>query len=246
MAMTACAVKASALAGSLASVSSSTQSSFCRSFNVVPKGNARVTMAAANRPVWLPGAKPPAHLDGSLPADRGFDPLKLAEDPKLKTRMAEAEVFHGRTAMLAVVGACVPELLGRGDWYSAAHTMVDGGGNSFILSLPPFAVPTSPVGLGIFHMVAIAEGARLFRETEAGYDSSIDATGIYPGFDPLGLATGDDAQIKDMRTREIKNGRLAMIATGGFLHQALHTGKGPIANLMDHLADPSHNWYFGN
>lgn len=45
--------------------------------------------------------------------DRGFDPLKLAEDPKLRTRMAEAEVFHGRTAMLAVVGACVPELLVR-------------------------------------------------------------------------------------------------------------------------------------
>jgi hypothetical protein len=37
-----------------------------------------------------------------------------------------------------------------------------------------------------------------------------------------------------------------MIATGGFLHQALHTGKGPYANLIDHLADPSHNWYFGS
>lgn len=46
--------------------------------------------------------------------------------------------------------------------------------------------------------------------------------------------------------QEIKNGRLAMIATGGFLHQALHTGKGPIANLTDHLANPSHNWYFGS
>lgn len=246
-----CAVKASALAGSLSALSkvsstSLSQSAFCRSFTVVPKSNARVSMSAANRPLWLPGAKPPAHLDNTLPADRGFDPLKLSEDPKLKTRFAEAEVFHGRLAMLAVVGALVPEIYGRGDWFSAAHTCIDGGGNNFIFNLPPFAVPTSPFGLGIFHLVAIAEGARLFRETEANYDGSVDDTGIYPGFDPLGLATGSDDEIKEWRTKEIKNGRLAMIAAGGFLHQALHTGKGPWANLMDHLADPSHNWFFSS
>ena len=29
--------------------------------------------ASASRPVWLPGQKPPSHLNGSLPGDRGFD-----------------------------------------------------------------------------------------------------------------------------------------------------------------------------
>lgn len=253
MAMSTCAVKASSLAASLSSLSKATastsfsQSAFCRSFNVVPKGNARVSMAAGSgRPVWLPGAKPPAYLDGTLPGDRGFDPLKLSEEGKLRTRFVEAEVFHGRLAMLAVVGAFVPEALGRGDWYSAAHTMIDGGGNNLVISLPPIAVPTSPYGLGLFHLVAIAEGARLFREVEDNYQGDADTTGIYPGFDPLGLATGSDSEIKQWREKEIKNGRLAMIATGGFLHQALHTGKGPYANLIDHLADPSHNWYFGS
>lgn len=41
--------------------------------------------AAANRTSWFPGSKLPEHLDGSLPADFGFDPLGLGTDPaKLK------------------------------------------------------------------------------------------------------------------------------------------------------------------
>lgn len=35
---------------------------------------------AAARPLWQPGSTPPAHLDGSLPADFGFDPLNLGSD----------------------------------------------------------------------------------------------------------------------------------------------------------------------
>lgn len=33
--------------------------------------------ARARRPMWMPGAAPPAHLDGTLPGDFGFDPLGL-------------------------------------------------------------------------------------------------------------------------------------------------------------------------
>ena len=38
-----------------------------------------------------------------------------------------------------------------------------------------------------------------------------------------------------MKIREIKNGRLAMVAFLGFTGQYLATSKGPVDNLLDHL-----------
>lgn len=50
-------------------------------------------------------------------------------------------------------------------------------------------------------------------------------------FDPLGLAPADKAEFDTLQTKEINNGRLAMISVAGFVLQELANKKGIIENL---------------
>jgi light-harvesting complex I chlorophyll a/b binding protein 4 len=43
----------------------------------------------------------------------------------------------------------------------------------------------------------------------------------YPGFDPLGFSKGN---FKELQTKEIKNGRIAMVAFMGFVLQVRRGG----------------------
>lgn len=47
--------------------------------------------------------------------------------------------------------------------------------------------------------------------------------------------------LRDLQIKEVKNGRLAMIAVLGFGAQAVITRQGPFQNLLDHLSNPAAN-----
>ena len=79
--------------------------------------------------------------------------------------------------------------------------------------------------------------------TFAGLEAALGGSGKvgYPGkiFDPLNLSK-DPKEFATLQVKELKNGRLAMLAFAGFAGQTYSTGESPIANLTAHLADPWH------
>jgi len=191
-------------------------------------GARRVSCRAASPGNWLPGSSKPAYLDG-LPGNYGFDPLSLGETSSGLARFRESEVIHGRWAMLGVAGSLAVEVLGLGDWYSAPEWAVNGGSPSWFGASIPFDIGT----LAVIEFVAMA-GAEAKRSEETD-----PVKRIYPGgaFDPMGMSK-DASKLEELQLKEIKNGRLAMLAFLGFVAQHAAVGGTPLSNLSAHLADP--------
>ncbi|KAG8487585.1 hypothetical protein CXB51_016154 [Gossypium anomalum] len=197
-----------------------------------------------DRPLWFPGSTPPEWLDGSLPGDFGFDPLGLGSDPETLKWFAQAELMHARWAMLAVAGILIPELLeslgfiDNFSWY-------DAGSKQY------FADPTTlfVVQMALMGWVEGRRWADIIKPGSVDIEPNLPNKKKptpdvgYPGglwFDPLMWGRGSPEPVMVLRTKEIKNGRLAMLAFVGFCFQAIYTGEGPIENLMAHIADPGH------
>jgi len=173
-------------------------------------------------------------LPGALAPMGFFDPLGFAEkaDEATLKRYREAEVTHGRVAMLAVLGFLVGEAV---------------EGSSFLfdaqISGPAISqFPQVPVGwdLLIITFIGFAEAYRAQIGWVNPSDASYDQPGLlnddyYPGdigFDPLGLKPEDPEEFNTMVTKELQNGRLAMLAAAGFLAQETVDGKG----ILEHFS----------
>merc|ERR1719263_1280758 len=162
-------------------------------------------------------------LPGSSNILGEFDPLNLMEGKdKLEVyRLREAELAHGRVAMLASLGFLVQEKF---------HPLFSGDGGPAIDQIPqlPYWLwIVMTVGIGRAELFRIQKGwAKLNPET--GKAESALKEGYMPGdlgFDPLNLKPEDPAEFRMMQEKELSHCRLAMIAAAGFLAQEGVSGQ---------------------
>jgi Chlorophyll A-B binding protein len=176
---------------------------------------------------FLPRAKA---LDGTMPGDYGFDPFFLSSIPKNfagfiqppsweETKgiptiywMSEAELKNGRIAMLAVPGWIATDFGLRFPFPQFSTDAIPSAYNAHDILV---AQGTMTVMLLAIGFVEICSGAALIEVSKGENNRLPGDYGFTGGF----LNGKDEKFIKDMKTKEVNNARLAMLAFGGIATQ---------------------------
>lgn len=165
----------------------------------------------------LPFAPQPKLLDGTLAGDVGFDPFNFAgEEMENLIWMREAEIKHSRLAMLAVVGWPIAELWDKSiaDAAGLPSALTKTGASPSLLNGGLEKIdPVYWVAVAL--LAGIVELANADVKEESGSKYVLGDC----GFDPLGFFPANAEAQKAMQTKELKHGRLAMMAILGFVVQ---------------------------
>lgn len=161
----------------------------------------------------------------SEPFPEVFDPLNLSATASVRDlrRWRESEVTHGRVSMLAALGFIVGEQLEDFPAFYNADGHITGPAiYQFQQVEARGAVFWEPllIAIGLAESWRVAVGWANPRGV--GFNALKDD--YEPGdlgFDPLGLKPSDPEELKVLQTKELNNGRLAMIAIAAFVAQEL-------------------------
>lgn len=155
-----------------------------------------------------------------------FDPLGLSagKDAATLKQYREAELKHGRVCMLASVGLLTQELL-------KSPIGIDGPA---IRHLDLLDEKFPEFGELFILICAFIEGWNIVNKWEPRSETKMLGRAARlredsePGdlnWDPLGWYPKDEAAQVEIRTKELQNGRLAMLAVAGIVAQELTDGK---------------------
>jgi len=235
------------------------------SFTVRSQASSNKPVKQGDRQLWFASDQSLSYLDGSLPGDYGFDPLGLM-DPEGPGGFMEpgwlvyGEIINGRYAMLGAVGAIAPEILGKLGlipqetalpWFQTGVIPPAGTYNYWADPFTLFVLEMALMGFAEHRRLQdYRNPGSMGKQYFLGLEKFLGGSGnpAYPGgplFNPLGFGK-DEKSMKELKLKEVKNGRLAMLAILGYFIQGLVTGVGPFQNLLDHLADPVHNNFLTN
>ena len=189
----------------------------------------------------------PSYLDGTLAGDAQFDPLRLSDTEEKRRRNVELELLHGRWAMLAVVGVCVPEILSRSGalelsepiWWKIGEKVLEGIDVNY-LGIEGFHIAGASGIIGIAFCQAVLMGGPEYARY-VGIESLEPVGDIYreiritraEGRSIRLILSADAERDVELRVSEVKHGRLAMIAMLGVFGQAFVTREGPVANVLE-------------
>ncbi len=168
----------------------------------------------------------PTGLGGDLAPVGYFDPAGLAngKDAATLKMYREAEIKHGRVCMLASAGLLTQELLTN-------PLGIDGPAINHLdlvsTYFPEFFV-IFVLGCAFVEGYSINnywESRAEVRGTGRNARLKADSDPGDLGWDPLGWYPEDPAEQQIIRTKELQNGRLAMLAFAGIVAQELADGK---------------------
>merc|ERR1719262_1824111 len=159
---------------------------------------------------------------GGTPEGKIWDPLGLGADEAALYRRRCVEIKHGRVCMVAFLGMTV----GPNDLFTPSHALLSPSQDLHFDDIPGGMAAIGAVpGAGWAQIIALV-GAHELTINKQDYTK---VPGEIPTF--LGFKPDDPAVFKEKHLKELKNGRLAMIAVLGELMAQKVSGMGTYEQL---------------